>query len=211
MTSPFDVIAPAYADLWSSTATGASQRVAVWREIDLLFKAGDQVLDLGCGPGDDALHLSDIGVHVVGIDSSAAMVEIARSRGLVASRLAIENLRQLHGCFDGGISNFGALNCVSDLRAAARELGRLLRPAAPLAVCLMGRFYLRETLSFLVRRQFRKAFRRWPAKTEWRGINVYYRTAREIRRAFDEWFRFHRRVRIGGGDHHLYLFERRPL
>lgn len=211
MTSPFDVIAPAYADLWSSTATGVSQRAAVWREIDPLFRAGDWVLDLGCGTGDDALHLGALGVHVVGIDSSPAMIEIARSRGVVASPLAIENLHRLHGSFDGAISNFGALNCVSDLRATARELARLLRPAAPLALCLMGRYCLREMFVFLAALQFQKAFRRWTAKTNWRGIDVYYPTAREIRRAFDESFRLRRRVRIGGGDHHLYLFERRAL
>ncbi len=143
MTAPFDVIAPDYADLWTSTPEGASQRAAVWREIDVLFRANDWILDLGCGPGDDAVHLGRRGVHVVGIDSSEAMVEIANARGVVASRLAIENLHQLHGCFDGAISDFGALNCVSDLRAAARELARLLRPAAPLALCLMGRFCVR--------------------------------------------------------------------
>jgi SAM-dependent methyltransferase len=209
--SPFDAIAPAYNELWSSTTTGLAQRAAVWREIDPLFTSGDSVLDLGCGPGDDAVHLSAAGVHVLGIDVSAAMVEIAKSRGVIATRLAIENLDRVHGRFDGVISNFGALNCVSDLRAVARELGRLLRPASPLAVCLISRFCLQETFSLLSRFQVRKAFRRWPGKTRWRGIDIYYRTSRDIRKAFEPWFQFCRRVSIGGGDHELFLFERRPL
>jgi len=211
VTSPFDLIAPAYAELWSSTPKGITQRAAVWREIDPLFRPGDRILDLGCGPGDDALHLAASGVSVLGVDSSPAMIAIAESRGVCAIRLAIERLDVLPGLFDGAISNFGALNCVDDLRAAARELGRLLRPAAPLAICLMSRFCWRETLVFLATFRFHQAFRRWPAQTNWRGIDVYYRTSREIRRTFADFFRFKRCVPIGGGDHHLYIFEQRPL
>ena len=209
MISPFDAIAPAYNELWSSTTTGLTQRVAVWREIDPLFKFGDSVLDLGCGPGDDAIHLSAAGVHVLGIDASPAMVELAKARSVIATRLAIEDLDRIHGCFEGAISNFGALNCVSDLRAVARELGRLLRPTSPLAVCLISRFCLQETFSLLSRLEVRKAFRRWPGKTQWRGIDIYYRTSRDIRKSFEPWFQLCRRVSIGGGDHELFVFERR--
>ncbi len=80
MTTPFDALAHSYNALWSETARGRDQRTAVWREIDGLFRPGDRVLDLGCGTGDDALHLAGLGVEVFGIDASAQMVEIARSR-----------------------------------------------------------------------------------------------------------------------------------
>jgi ubiquinone/menaquinone biosynthesis C-methylase UbiE len=211
MTTPFDAIAPQYHRLWSGTDAGKRQRVEVWRELGRLFRAGDVILDLGCGTGDDAVHLRVLGVRVVGIDSSRQMVRIARDRGVDARHLLIEDISALEGPFDGAISNFGALNCVPDLAAVARELGRLVRPEGPIALCFMTRVSLRETAACLLKLQFRKAVRRWSGRATWRGINVFYPRASEIRTAFEPWFRFVRRARIGGGDHALYVFQRRSL
>src|ERR1700726_2598075 len=90
MTSPFDALAPSYNAMWTDTPRGREQRAAVWREIDGLFRAGDRVLDLGCGTGDDALHLMSQGIGVIGIDASRQMVEVARGRGVAARLLSIE-------------------------------------------------------------------------------------------------------------------------
>ena len=198
--TPFDALAPAYGALWSETPRGRGQRASVWREIDGLFRAGDQILDLGCGTGDDALHLAGRGVQVYGIDAAEKMVETARARGVRAQRLAIEDLDRLGGPFEGALSDFGALNCVADLRPVAVQLARLLPPGGPAAICLMTRFCFSD---------WRHAARRWSGKTHWRGIDVYYPTARRIQAAFDPYFGLERRVRIGRGDHRLYIFRRR--
>ena len=71
------------------------KREAVWREIDPLFRAGETVLDLGCGTGADAVHLMADGVQVYGTDASAEMVRIARRKGVDAYRFPIESLAQL--------------------------------------------------------------------------------------------------------------------
>jgi ubiquinone/menaquinone biosynthesis C-methylase UbiE len=78
--APFDLLAERYEALWSRSAIGRLQREAVWRVVDTLFRPGDTVLDLGCGTGDDALHLMSAGVAVHGVDSSPEMVRIARGR-----------------------------------------------------------------------------------------------------------------------------------
>jgi SAM-dependent methyltransferase len=200
MTSPFDALAPSYNTTWTDTPRGREQRAAVWREIDGLFRAGDRVLDLGCGTGDDALHLADLGVDVVGVDASLQMVEASRRRGVSASLLAIEDLIKLEGCFSAAISNFGALNCVADLRPVAVQLARLVRPGGPVATCLMGRFCLTD---------WRHAMKRWLGHAQWRGMDVYYPTSRRVGAAFAPAFKFERRVSIGGGDHQLYIFRRR--
>lgn len=200
MTSPFDALAPSYNAMWTDTPSGREQRAAVWRELDRLFHAGDRVLDLGCGTGDDAMHLSGLGVEVVGIDASPQMVEAARRRGINAGLLAIEDLQGLEGLFSGALSNFGALNCVADLRSVAVQLARLVAPGGLVAVCLMGRFCLTD---------WRHAIQRWLGHATWRGMEIYYPTSRRVRAAFAEGFRFERRVSIARGDHQLYVFRRR--
>jgi SAM-dependent methyltransferase len=206
MTSPFQQIAPQYAALWSETPRGRAQREQVWREIDGLFHPGDQILDLGCGTGDDAVHLAARGVNVLGIDSALEMVQIARTRGVKARRVAIEDLRSIgdefDGQFDGALSNFGALNCVAGLSEAGEMLARLVRPQGRLALCVMSRY--------CVGNDWRHLLQRWSGYTVWRGIDVYYRSARIVARAFAPNFEFQRRVSIGRGDHQLLIFKRRP-
>ena len=47
-------------------------------------KAGEHILDLGCGDGALTLKLSEIGAHVVGVDASENFVEAAKEQGLDA-------------------------------------------------------------------------------------------------------------------------------
>jgi|SRR5579864_3894066 len=204
--SPFEQIAAQYAALWSDTPRGRKQREQVWREVDALFHSRDRVLDLGCGTGDDAVHLISRGLNVVGIDSAPGMVEIARTRGVDARQIAIEELGsrngEFDGAFDGAISNFGALNCVSKLDQLSDALAHLIRPQGKLALCVMSRYCWSD---------WRHALQRWSGHTVWRGILVHYRSARSIAHAFTPHFEFQRRVSIGSGDHQLLLFTRRPV
>jgi SAM-dependent methyltransferase len=213
MNAPFDMLASSYAALWSDSAEGRTQRQQVWDSIDPIFAPGSAVLDFGCGTGDDALHLSERGIIVEAIDASPRMVEIAKGRGAAARILAIEDLAQMEAVVDtvygGALSNFGALNCVTDLHPVARGLARLLAPGSPLAVCVMGRFYWRESLRFIAALDFARAARRWRGRTLWRGMEVRYWSARQIDAAFAPHFQRVGRVPIGGGDHHLYILRRR--
>ncbi len=209
MSSPFDTLAPDYAALWTETPRGASQRARVWRSLDRLFQPGDEVLDLGCGAGDDAVHLGARGVKMFGIDASEKMIALAQARGVRARRLAIEELDRLEGPFSGAISNFGALNCVASLRPVAEQLARLVRPGGAAALCVMGRFAPLETLRFLCKFDWAAATRRWRGQARWRGIEVYYHSSAQMRKAFANGFIFEGRVFIGGGDHELYIFRRR--
>lgn len=202
MTSPFQQIAQQYAGLWSETSRGRAQREQVWREIDGIFHPDDRVLDLGCGIGDDAVHLMSRGVEVLGIDSAAGMVEIATARGVPARTGMIEELSSLEDAFDGVLSNFGALNCVANLPGLNVALARLVRPRGTLALCVMGRFCWRS--------DWRHLLQRWQGHARWHGIDVYYRSARSIARAFAPHFDYQRRVSIGRGDHQLLVFTRRP-
>jgi SAM-dependent methyltransferase len=209
MSSPFDVLASSYEATWSNTPQGRGQREEVWKVIDHLFQPGDRILDLGCGIGDDAIHLRESGVNVWGIDSSQEMTEISRARGVEAHWRWIEDLSAVSGDLAGALSNFGALNCVARLETIAEQLGRLVVAGGPIALCVMGRFCWRESAKFLVQGKFAKAARRWRGHAMWRGTPIRYWSAREMRSAFGPHFEFKKRVAVGRGDHQLYVFRRR--
>ena len=162
----------------------------MWRRVDELFRPGDRLIDLGCGTGEDALHFQSLGMAVRAIDTSPGMVRIARARGVEASVLPIEDLRSVSGTFDGAISDFGALNCVADLRPVSTALARLIRPGGRFAICVMGRFCLWETLWYLLRCVPRSAFQRLrPVTTDTpQGVPVHHYSIRRLRRAFDPEF-----------------------
>jgi ubiquinone/menaquinone biosynthesis C-methylase UbiE len=188
-TTGFNRLAEAYDDVWTNTAIGRQQRIAVWRRIDPLFSKGDRVLDLGCGTGVDAQHLKENGVEPYGIDGSAAMVQKAQSRGVNAHHRPIEELANLRIEFDGAISNFGALNCVQSMPDTASALARCIRTGGYLALCVMGRVCLWEVAYFLAKGEFRKAFRRFATQTTSSlGVDVFYPSKVALVAAFSPCF-----------------------
>jgi ubiquinone/menaquinone biosynthesis C-methylase UbiE len=167
------------------------------------FRAGERVLEIGCGTGIDACFLADRGVRILACDCSSAMVHVARQR--VNDRQCCVDLRVLPAedldvlgsepAFDGAVSNFGALNCVEQLSSVARSLGRLVRPQGKLLICLLGPFCLWEVAWYLSRLQPRKAFRRlrragvtaeFSTKS---SVHVTYYTTRQLADLFAPEFR----------------------
>jgi SAM-dependent methyltransferase len=195
----FDALAERYDEQWSESVTGRKQRAAVWRWVQPLFHAGDRILDLGCGTGVDAAHFIRRGIEVLGIDASQEMVRLARSRGVNARQLPIELLGRLTGEFDGAISNFGALNCVSDLESVSSALGRLIRTGGYVALCFAGGCCVWETLYYLWRRKPAKALRRlkYGGTEASLGVHIEYPPVCRLVRMFRRDFRLIRWCGIG--------------
>ena len=174
-------------------------RRAVWRRLDQRFSAGDRVLELNCGTGQDAIHLGRRGVRVLATDRSEAMLAVARRkvdaaglRGTIElKQLALEDLSSLEASpFDGSFSNFGGLNCVADVRRFGRSLAGLVRPRGLVVLCVMGPVVPWEWCWYLFRGQPRTAFRRLHVGgVEWRGLRVRYPSVGTVRRALLPAFR----------------------
>lgn len=96
--------------------------------------AGQRVCDLACGQGRVARHLTDLGAHVIGIDLSAKLLEIARRheeaepRGIEYVQADARSLEsEAFGTFDGVLC-FMALMDIPDLAPTLSSVARILRP-----------------------------------------------------------------------------------
>jgi SAM-dependent methyltransferase len=173
----------------------------VWEVLRQTFQPGQRVLELNCGTGEDALFLSRMGVSVHACDASERMIAVASRRIATEPRGAdiklevcpTEQIGSLRNDeFDGVLSNFSGLNCVTDLGEVAQQLAALVRPGGQLVLCLSSRTCLWETAWYLMHGAPARAFRRWRGHTTASlgeiALQVRYHTMTDIRRLFAPWF-----------------------
>ena len=209
--APFDTLADTYDQTFTFSRIGRVQREAVTREMDRVFRPGQRVLEINCGTGVDALHLATRGVAVLACDVAPRMIGVARQRadkarleGLLRAPiefrvLAAERIGLLRNAsftqFDGVLSNFAGLNCLSDLSAVARDLAMLLKPGARAVLCLFGRLCVWEIVWYLGHGNPGKAFRRLrPGESlailaDGAAVAVRYFSVRELCHRFSPHFR----------------------
>jgi trans-aconitate methyltransferase len=89
-------------------------------------RAGERILDLGCGDGVLTAKLAAMGCDVVGVDGSGAQIEAARKLGLDARVMEGEKL-SFHNEFDAVFSN-AALHWMRDPKAVLHGVWHALRP-----------------------------------------------------------------------------------
>jgi ubiquinone/menaquinone biosynthesis C-methylase UbiE len=204
-SAPFDAVASRYDETFTWSAIGRAQRASVWSELAKTFRPGDRILEIGCGTGIDACFLAEGGVRVLACDSSPQMISVTTRRvhdqghqKLVQPLLLrAEDIATLptDESFNGAFSNFGALNCVADLRRLACDLARLLEPGSVALLCWMGSCCLWETTWYLAQGKPKKAFRRWNRKGAWSRladgafVHVYYPSVSLLARSFAPEFR----------------------
>ncbi len=89
-------------------------------------RAGERILDLGCGDGALTIALRDAGADVVGVDSSDDFVQAARERGLDA-RLMDAHALTFSREFDAVFSN-AALHWMIEPEKVVAGIARALKP-----------------------------------------------------------------------------------
>ncbi len=215
----FDEIATAYDAVEAGNSIFQWMRRRVQRAALSTFERGGRILEAGCGTGTDALFFAEHGYRVVALDPASEMVAVASEKILLAGfsnavefrqggAERIEELVQTYGAasFDGIFSNFGALNCVADLRQFARSAARLLRPGGTMLLNMMPPICPWEIGYYLFKRQPAEAFRRWRGRSGTPGISVnvghqkvqtYYHTHTAVVAAFLHSFEIEKQFALG--------------
>lgn len=88
-------------------------------------RPGERILDLGCGDGRLSIAIAERGAGVVAVDSSPAMVDAARTRGIEAYQVDGQHLDDRLGRFDAVFSN-AALHWMPDADAVLTGVARVL-------------------------------------------------------------------------------------
>ncbi len=120
--------------------------------------AANTALDLGCGPGQYMVHLSQLGFDCCGADISEEMLQVAREK-LPASPF----VKWIHSdcrdvpvedqCFDLVLC-VGVLEYLADDRSALKEIRRLIKPGGGVILTFPNLYKLRNLLNpyyYLVR------------------------------------------------------------
>ena len=124
-------------------------------ERDVRIGASDRVLDVGCGTGQSTRSTGRRASsgHVVGIDLSSRMLDLARRRSAEEGLTNVEFVQgdaQVHpfepASFDVAISSFGAM-FFGDPVAAFTNIGAALRPGGRLAILAWRTFTENEWLT----------------------------------------------------------------
>jgi ubiquinone/menaquinone biosynthesis C-methylase UbiE len=202
LSSPFDSAAFAYDQMFEDNPITEHLRQIIWQTLLSRFPNGSHVLELNCGTGTDAIILAEHGVHVTAVDSSLKMIEIARIKAerkqlgnsISLHHLCFEDINDLGAkTFDGAFSNFGGLNCTTHLPYTIEQVANRLTHGSHFIACIINKYCLWETASFLLRGKFSNAFRRLStngidATIGEMAIHTWYYTPKQFRRILFPWF-----------------------
>jgi ubiquinone/menaquinone biosynthesis C-methylase UbiE len=198
--TPFTSVAPSYDEVFTRLGQTESQRRRIQALMLREWSPGERILDLGCGTGEDIRFLAQQGFTVTGIDPAIGMLEVARlklNRSSVHAELLCLSAEDLtvfpSESFSGILSNFGAVNTVSDFPRMLSQCARILRPGGSVIFCFLSRWCMGETAGFLLKGKMRQAFRRLhpnPVMVQVGNglVPTYYRSFRTVRRCVKPWF-----------------------
>ena len=165
-------------DAWYATPLGAAAHRIERRVIGELAvpKAGERVLDAGCGTGIYVGWLADEGLDVTGLDRDPRLLAAARAKapGATFAEGDVAALPFEDGRFDLALA-VTVFCFLSDAqrRGAARELLRVTRAGGRVVIGELGRFSVWAA---------ERRIKAWRGSATWRAAR--FSTARELERLF---------------------------
>ncbi|CAA0102346.1 Ubiquinone/menaquinone biosynthesis C-methyltransferase UbiE [BD1-7 clade bacterium] len=187
----FDTMSKTYDECFSSTYLGQYYRERTQRIMQRYWPTPGNLLEVNAGTGEDAVWLARQGHHVHATDISPEMLACLHKKAdeqkleqhISVETLPIERIDHLpHAHFDGVLSNFGGLNCVSDLTTFAKNMNTIVKPGSVVILCVMGPWVPWEWCWYSMQGDFRNAFRRISGKATWRDSSIYYPSIKSLKK-----------------------------
>lgn len=169
MSASFDEAAKNYDLTFSTSEIGKLQRNQVYYHLEgHLLKQPQNILEINCGTGEDAIWLAKKNHTVLATDISKEMIARAKSKvqfqNLTFVQADINSISDL--CidkkFDILFSNFGGLNCLTktELELFFKNSTEKLTEKGKLILVIMPKNTLWERIYFLAKGKIKSAFRR---------------------------------------------------
>jgi len=217
--SAFDEAASSYDTTESHNPIFQWMRRRVHTAAAETFERGARLLEVGCGTGTDALFFARRGHRMIATDPSPEMLAVAKEKIALAGfaqtvqfkQAGVEQIDEVianYGAasFEGIFSNFGALNCLANLRLFAAAAATLLRPGGKILLNLMPPICPWEIFYFLFKLKPREAFRRWRGRSGTPGLAVrlgnrrvqtYYHSRQFVAASFSPFFEIEKQLALG--------------
>lgn len=178
MAVPFDHIAPSHNTLFMQTVIGQLQRKRVWKYLEEITPGlnGLEILELTCGTGEDAELFGDRGFNIVATDLSEEMLKVTQQKiqqfslqsKISSYYIDLDTFDEtvFNKKFDLIFSNFSGVNCISPggMQKLLKKIPSILAPGGRVVAVVMPKRCMWETIHFMTKLQFTKAFRRWTDK-----------------------------------------------
>lgn len=156
--------------LYSGNLMIQYKRKRVREHLAKYLSAGQFILELNSGTGDDAIWMAQQDCKVHATDISVGMQHVMSQKikdlhfeKLISNELCsfteLEKLQQ-RGPFDIIFSNFAGLNCTDNLKKVLSSFSELLKPGGIITLVLLPKFCLWEFL-LLFKGKFKTATRRF--------------------------------------------------
>lgn len=191
MTASFDHVALEYDTLFTHSEIGKRQRNIVYQFLESNLHRWHSIFEINCGTGEDAIFFAQKGKQITATDISKKMIETAQKK---AAALALDGLQfeQLDSTriksyptgkkYDLIFSNFGGLNCLNpeELKTfLSTAQKKILNSHGSIVMVLMSKGSIWESLFYLKKLDFKKAFRRMtnkalPVNVEGKQVATYY-------------------------------------
>ncbi len=168
LSHSWDFLSNEYDDYNESRIVFSYMRNVSLSYLKKFYSKGMSILELGCGTGDEAIHLAKCGIKVFGTDISNEMIKKsikkAEIENLIESCrfecLPIERISSINEVFDGVYSSFGGLNCIKSLESFAQDIEQLIKTGGYLIISVMNRVSIAENILYSMILKFKTAFRR---------------------------------------------------
>ena len=194
MKADFDKAAQNYDTTFTNSVIGKLQRDLVYHQFSKVINKHNPktILEINCGTGEDAIWLAEQKIEVIATDISSTMIEIAKSKSILENLTFIQtDINQIDSDFstkkfDLIFSNFGGLNCLSlsEMTAFFKNVAQHLSAKGHLVLVIMPKSTLWEQFYFLLKLDFKNAFRRKKeyaiANVDGEKVTTYYYNPKDI-------------------------------